>query len=143
MLTCVILFIMWYGEVGSSSKRFIQIDLAHVHTCKRLKIQSVMPWRFTVLRIIVSLICSIYYLILSQSMIMAVVLSIGRFQSFASLHLYWVWSLLVHPTPKNQNMPMVSTIPTYMWYFIATPKWIACVLPLKHSKKLLLALCNL
>ena len=24
-------------------------------------------------------------------------------QSFASLHLYWVWALLVHPTPKNQS----------------------------------------
>jgi hypothetical protein len=24
-----------------------------------------------------------------------------RSQSFASLHLYWVWALLMHPTPKN------------------------------------------
>ena len=27
----------------------------------------------------------------------------GRSQSIASLHLYWVWVLLVHPTPKNQS----------------------------------------
>ena len=30
-------------------------------------------------------------------------LLVGRSQSFASLHLYWVWALLVHPTPKNQS----------------------------------------
>jgi hypothetical protein len=38
---------------------------------------------------------------------MAVIaLLVGRSQSFASLHLYWVWALLVHPTPKNQSFPM-------------------------------------
>ena len=93
------------------------------------------------------LVISLYALInnvLSLCMIMAIIaLLVGRFHSFASLHLYWVWALLVHPTPKNQSLPIVSTIPTYMWYFIATPKWIACVLPLKHSKMLSLVLCNL
>jgi hypothetical protein len=45
--------------------------------------------------------------ILSLCMIMAVIaLLVGRFQSFASLHLYWVWALLVHLTPKNQSFPM-------------------------------------
>jgi hypothetical protein len=38
---------------------------------------------------------------------MAVIaLLVGRSQSFASLHLYWVWVLLVHPTNKNQSFPM-------------------------------------
>jgi hypothetical protein len=48
--------------------------------------------------------------VLSLCMIMTV---IGRSQSFASLHLYWVWALLVHPTPKNQSFSNVSTIYTY------------------------------
>jgi hypothetical protein len=40
---------------------------------------------------------------LSLCMIMAVfALLVGRSQSFASLTLYWVWSLLVHPTPKTK-----------------------------------------
>jgi hypothetical protein len=30
-----------------------------------------------------------------------IALLVSHFQSFASLHLYWVWALLVHPTPKN------------------------------------------
>jgi hypothetical protein len=41
--------------------------------------------------------------VLSLCMIMAVIaLLVGRSQSFASLHLYWEGTLLVHPTPKNQ-----------------------------------------
>jgi hypothetical protein len=45
--------------------------------------------------------------VLSLCMIMAVIaLLVGRSQSFASLHMYWVWALLVHPTPKNQSLPM-------------------------------------
>ena len=84
------------------------------------------------------LVISLYALInnvLSLCMILAIIaLLVGRFQSFASLHLYWVWALLVHPTPKNQRLPIVSTIPTYMWYFTATPKWIAYVLPLNLQK---------
>ena len=37
-------------------------------------------------------------------MIMSIIVSwFGCSQSFASLHLYWVWVLLVHPTPKNQS----------------------------------------
>lgn len=39
---------------------------------------------------------------MSLCMIMAVIaLLVGRSQSLASLHLYWVWALLVHPTPIN------------------------------------------
>ena len=53
------------------------------------------------------LVISLYALInkvLSLCMIMAIIaLLVGRSQSFASLHLYWVWALLVHPTPKNQS----------------------------------------
>jgi hypothetical protein len=49
--------------------------------------------------------------VLSLCMIMAVIaLLVGRFQSFASLHLYWVWALLVHPTPKNQVFQCVHHI---------------------------------
>jgi hypothetical protein len=45
--------------------------------------------------------------VLSLCMIMAVIdLLVGRSQSFASLHLYWLWALLVHPTPQNQSFPM-------------------------------------
>jgi hypothetical protein len=45
--------------------------------------------------------------VLSLCMIMAVIaLLVGRSQSFASHHLYWVWALLVYPTPKNQSFPM-------------------------------------
>src|SRR4051795_939663 len=29
--------------------------------------------------------------------------------------------LLVHPTTKKPSFPAVSTISTYLWYFIATP----------------------
>jgi hypothetical protein len=45
--------------------------------------------------------------VLSLCMIMAVIaLLVGRSQSFASLHLYWIWALLMHPTPRNQSSPM-------------------------------------
>jgi hypothetical protein len=41
--------------------------------------------------------------VLSLCMIMAVIaLLVDRSQSFGSLHLYWVWALLLHLTPKNQ-----------------------------------------
>ena len=48
---------------------------------------------------------SLYALVnnaLSLCMIMDIIaLLVGLSQSIASLHLYWVWSLLVHPTPKK------------------------------------------
>jgi hypothetical protein len=63
------------------------------------------------------LVISLYALInnfLSLCMIMAVIaLLVGRSQSLASLHLYWVWALLVHPTPKKLKFANVSTISTY------------------------------
>jgi hypothetical protein len=41
--------------------------------------------------------------VLSLCMIMAVIaLLVGRYQSFASPHLYWEGILLMHPTTKNQ-----------------------------------------
>ena len=90
------------------------------------------------------LVISLYALInnvLSLCMIMVIIaLLVGRSQSFASLRLYWVWTLLVHPTIKNRSLPIMSTIHTYMWYFTATPKWIACLLPL-NLQKLLHVLC--
>ncbi len=53
------------------------------------------------------LVISLYALIdnvLSLCMIMAIIaLLVGRSQSFASLRLCWVWSLLMHPTTKNQS----------------------------------------
>jgi hypothetical protein len=56
------------------------------------------------------LVISLYALInnvLSLCMIMAIIaLLVGRSQSLASLHMYWVWALLVHPTPKNQSLPI-------------------------------------
>jgi hypothetical protein len=67
------------------------------------------------------LVISLYALvnnILSLCMIMTVIaLLVGRSQSFTSLHLYWVWPLLVHPTPKNQSYSKESTITSYAWYF--------------------------
>jgi hypothetical protein len=45
--------------------------------------------------------------VLSLCMIMVVIaLLVGRYQSFASLDLYWEEILLVHPTTKNQSFPM-------------------------------------
>jgi hypothetical protein len=54
----------------------------------------------------------------SVCMIMAVIaLLVGRSRSFASLHLYWVWALLVHLTSKNQIFSKESTINSYAWHF--------------------------
>ena len=55
-----------------------------------------------------SMTCNILYVLvnnaLSLCMIMSIIaLLVGRSQSFASLHLYWVWALLVHPTPKKNQ----------------------------------------
>ena len=89
---------------------------------------------------------SLYALInnvLSLCMIMAIIaLLVGRFQSFASLHLYWVWALLVHPTPKNQNAKRVHH--TYLHVVFHRHSKVYCLCAtFKTSKKLLLVLCNL
>ena len=64
------------------------------------------------------LVISLYALIsnvLSLCMIMAIIaLLVGRSQSFAILHLYWVWALLVHPNPKNQSFAK-SAHHTYLY----------------------------
>ena len=131
--SCVVFILqsilLWYSPL-----MLYWVDLAHVYIMFWLQTSRLKPlWSFSFWLLI-----SLYALInnvLSLCMIMAIIaLLVGRFQSFASLHLYWVWALLVHPTPKNQSLPIVSTIPTYMWYFITTPKWIACVLPLNLQK---------
>ena len=61
------------------------------------------------------LVISLYALInnaLSLCMIMAIIaLLVGRFQFFASLHLYCVWALLVHPISKSQTCHLC---PTYL-----------------------------
>jgi hypothetical protein len=45
--------------------------------------------------------------VLSLCMIMAVIaLLVGAPSLLLALVLYWVWALLMHPTPKNQVMPM-------------------------------------
>jgi hypothetical protein len=65
--------------------------------------------------------------VLSLCMIMVVIaLLVGRFQSFASLHLYWEGILLVHPTPKNQSYLKESTINSYAWYLQAIPSKFSC-----------------
>jgi hypothetical protein len=49
---------------------------------------------------------------LSLCMIMAVIaLLVGHSSLLLALVLYWVWALLVHPTPKNQ---VVSMCPPYI-----------------------------
>ena len=127
--SCVVFILqsilLWYSPL-----MLYWVDLAHAYIMLWLQTSHLKPlWSFSFWLVI-----SLYALInnvLSLCMIMAIIaLLVGRFQSFASLRLYWVWALLVHPTPKNQSLPIVSTIPTYMWYFTATPKWISCVLPL-------------
>src|SRR3954462_10321796 len=35
---------------------------------------------------------------------------------------------------QKPSFPSVSTISTYLWYFIATPLWFVHVLPVKRSK---------
>ena len=52
--------------------------------------------------------CNNFYVLVNNASSLCLIMSIiallvGRYQSFANLHLYWVWVLLVHPTPKNQS----------------------------------------
>jgi hypothetical protein len=93
--------ILWYsplmlylGWLGACSH--------HVLTLNQMPQASIIIWFWLVI--------SLYALVnnvLSLCMIMAVIaLLVGRSQSFASLHLYWVWALLVHPIPQNQSLPM-------------------------------------
>jgi hypothetical protein len=92
---------------------FIWIDLAHAHTMLSLWTSHLMPLRSFSFWFVISLYALINN-VLSLCMIMAVIaLLVGRSLSFASLHLYWVWALLVHPTPKKPKFANVSTISTY------------------------------
>jgi hypothetical protein len=91
--------------------------LAHAHTMFWLQTSCLKPlWSFGFWLVI-----SLYALVnnvLSLCMIMVVIaLLVGHSQSFASHHLYWVWALLVHPTPKNQSYFKESTINSYAWHF--------------------------
>jgi hypothetical protein len=92
---------------------FIWVDLAQCYTMLWLWTSHLKPlWSFSFWLVI-----SLYSLInndLLLCMIMAVIaLLVGRSQSLASLHLYWVWALLVHPTSKKPKFANVSTISTY------------------------------
>ena len=71
---------------------------------------------------------------------------------FVAVHDYGHYALLVGRIPvfllastctefsthasnhQKPGFPAVSTISTYLWYFIATPLWFVHVLPLKPSK---------
>jgi hypothetical protein len=84
---------------------FIWVDLAHAYTMFDF---NKLPQASMI--ICFWLVIPLYALVnnvLSLCMVMAAIaLLVGRSQSFASLHLYWVWALLVHPTPKNQSFLM-------------------------------------
>ena len=100
--------LLWYSPL-----MLYWVDLAHAYIMLWLQTSHLKPlWSFSFWLVI-----SLYALInnvLSLCMIMAIIaLLVGRFQSFASLHLYWVWALLVHPTPKNQNANRVHH--TYLY----------------------------
>ena len=47
---------------------------------------------------------------------------------FASLHLYYVEIILVHPKSLNPVLPYESTIPTYMQYFRAVLSKFVCAI---------------
>ncbi len=90
--------ILWYSPL-----MLYWVDLAHAYTMLWLQTSHLKPlWSFSFWLVI-----SLYALInnvLSLCMIMAIIaLLVGRSQYFASLHLYWVWALLVRPTTKNQS----------------------------------------
>ena len=79
------------------------VDLAHAYTMLWLNHSQ-----YSLYDHLAPMTCYILYVLvnnaLSLCMIMSIIaLLVGRSQSFASLHLYWVWALLVHPTPKNQS----------------------------------------
>ena len=100
--------ILWYSPL-----MLYWVDLAHAYTMLWLQISQLKPILLFSFWVVISLYALINN-VLSLCMIMAIIaLLVGRFQSFASLHLYWVWALLVHPTTKNQSLPIVSTISTY------------------------------
>jgi hypothetical protein len=84
-----------------SFKCFIWVDLPHAYTMLWLQTSHLKSiWSF-----IFWLVISLYSLIinvLSLCMIMAMIaLLVGHSQSLASIHMYWVWALLVHPNPRN------------------------------------------
>ena len=89
------------------------------------------------------LVISLYALnnnVLSLCMIMAIIaLLVGRSQSFASRHLYWVWALLVHPTTKNQSANWVHH--TYLYVVFHCHSKVNCLCATFKPSKLQLVLC--
>jgi hypothetical protein len=77
---------------------------------------------------------------LSLCMIMAVIARlVGHSQSLLALVLYWVWALLVHPTPKNQVVPICPPyIPISNLLFQSTFDLLLSILQIK----LFLVLCE-
>ena len=135
------MLIIWYGEVRSSSKRFIWIDLAHVHTCKKTK-------------------NTVYYALKVSCVLELKNLSYVLFiKYFVAKHDYdsnaQIWSLShlllastctgcngpsVHPNSLSQSIPVESTISTYAWYFLSFQVNLSCA-TFKIFKILLLCLC--
>src|SRR3989337_1679714 len=57
---------------------------------------------------------------------------VGRFSIFMlAFTLYKAGILFVHPLPLNLVLPLVSTIPTYIRYFIAVLSKFACAISKK------------
>jgi hypothetical protein len=71
--------------------------------------------------------------VLSLCTIMAVIaLLVGCPSLLLALILYWVWALLVHPTPKNQVIPMCpSYIPISNLLFQSTFDLLLSILQMK------------
>jgi hypothetical protein len=78
--------------------------------------------------------------VLLLCMIMAVIaLLVDRSSLLLALILYWVWALLVHPTPKNQVVPICPPyIPISNFLFQSTFDLLLSILQIK----LFLVLCE-
>ena len=102
-VSCVVLIIWEHIIVVFSFDALFGLTWRMLISCNDYKSSRLLPlWSFSFWLVI-----SLYALIdnvLSLCMIMAIIaLLVGRSQSFASLHLYWVWALLVHPIFKSQT----------------------------------------
>ena len=83
-----------------SCKCFIWVDLAHACTMFWLSLSHLCLYDHLVFDLLCHfMLWSICFVAMHDYGLYA--LLVGRIQSFASLHLYWVWALLVHPTTKK------------------------------------------
>ena len=90
---------MWYSPF-LFHMGWLGTCLHHVMTTKASHFKPLWSFIFWHVISLYALINSVLWLCMSMAII---ALLVGRPQSFASLHLYWVLALLVHPTPKNQT----------------------------------------